>query len=181
MTTSQDKHASAQTGANPPSSPRWKRWLKEAVWMLILVTVVSMGVDMWRSRNLPTDTLPTPHLQTLLGEQMDLAALSQDEPVMLYFWGSWCSVCRFVSPAVNWLADDYRVITVALNSGDDRRLAAYLDHHDYRFTTINDQRGNIMKAWGFTAVPTVVIIEKGKVASVTTGFTSLPGLWLRLQ
>ncbi|GHA39737.1 protein disulfide oxidoreductase [Photobacterium aphoticum] len=165
--------------------PRWKRWLKEAVWMLVFVTVVSMGIDFWRSRDLPTDTIPTPHVQTLLGEQVDLLALSQDKPVMLYFWGTWCSVCRFVSPSVNWMADNagdnYEVISVAINSGDNRRLAAYLDTHDYHFDTVNDQRGQLMQAWGFKAVPSIVILNNGKIDSVTTGFTSPLGLWLRMQ
>ncbi|PSU14527.1 protein disulfide oxidoreductase [Photobacterium gaetbulicola] len=169
----------ARTQTARPS--KMKRLVKEAVFMLLVLLVVTTGLDIWRSQSMPQGD--TPHLvaESTTGEQIDLIARSHEKPVMVYFWGTWCSVCRFVSPTIDWLDSDYDVISIAVNSGDNRRLNGYLDHHGYGFTTINDNRGALMREWGISAVPSIFIIKSGKVSSVTTGFSTPPGLWLRMR
>jgi thiol-disulfide isomerase/thioredoxin len=63
-------------------------------------------------------------LQTLDGETVTLAALSKDEPVLLYFWASWCGVCRFTTPEVARLrSEGENVMTIALRSGNEAEVA----------------------------------------------------------
>ena len=40
-------------------------------------------------------------------EQFDQEVFSSDEPVLAYFWASWCGPCRLVSPAIKWVAEKY--------------------------------------------------------------------------
>ncbi|PSU34067.1 protein disulfide oxidoreductase [Photobacterium lutimaris] len=157
------------------------RFLKEAGLMLLLLIAVTTGLDLWRSQSMPQGSVPILVAQSTKGEEIDLIARSHEKPVMVYFWGTWCSVCRFVSPTINWLDGDYDVVSIAVNSGDSRRVNGYLDHHGYGFTTINDSHGVLMKQWGISAVPSIFIIKDGQVSSVTTGFSTPPGLWLRMQ
>ncbi|MGF1725577.1 protein disulfide oxidoreductase [Photobacterium nomapromontoriensis] len=171
---------SIKNATNKPPLSRGKRWFKEAIMMLIVFLVISLGLDIWRSQNMPTDKIPALIMQSTHGDTVDLVARSHKAPVMVYFWGTWCSVCRFVSPTINWLDDNHDVISVAVNSGDNKRLNGYLKHHGYQFETINDNRSAIMKAWGVSAVPTVIILKDGKVKSITTGFSTPPGLWFRM-
>lgn len=162
------------------AKPKVRRWLKEILWLTAIVIAVSVAMDVWRSRTIPSDPVPAVPLQSTLGESIDLVNLSSEKPVLVYFWGSWCQVCRFVSPSINWLNNSHDVVSVAVSSGDDRRINGYMNHHGYRFPVINDNRGQLMQAWGITALPTVAIIKNGKVQTVTTGFSSPPGLWLRM-
>jgi len=77
-------------------------------------------MDAWRAPHLPASFDSTP-LQTLDGETVTLAALSKDEPVLLYFWASWCGVCRFTTPEVARLrSEGENVMTIALRSAQGR-------------------------------------------------------------
>ncbi|STO56761.1 hypothetical protein [Grimontia hollisae] len=85
-----------------------------------------------------------------------------------------------MTPTVDWIADDHQVISIAITSGSKERVAAYLQHHDLTFTTINDERGLLSHTWGVRATPTIAIVKAGKIASITTGITTPPGLLARL-
>ena len=34
-------------------APRWRRWGKEALWLLLMALVITTLVDLWRSPSLP--------------------------------------------------------------------------------------------------------------------------------
>ncbi|WP_299793613.1 protein disulfide oxidoreductase [uncultured Shewanella sp.] len=142
--------------------------------------VFSAGLDMWRGRDIPEDTLPGISGITLSGESVDIAALSSDQAVLVYFWGSWCPVCNLVSPAVDILATRYPVVTVAMNSGSDDKMVRYLKHKGYEFEVLNDSSNSIAKAWSVQLTPTIMVFKDGELKHYTTGFTSLPGMWWRM-
>ena len=39
--------------------------------------------------------------------EFETEVLKAEQPVLVYFWASWCGPCRLVSPSVNWVADTY--------------------------------------------------------------------------
>ncbi|UXI04379.1 protein disulfide oxidoreductase [Photobacterium sp. TY1-4] len=157
-----------------------KHWLKEAAIVLVMWLMISSAVDFWRTQGMPETALPIAVLHTIDGEPVDLIAMSQDKPVLVYFWATWCGACKFVTPTVNWMSNHYEVVSIALTSGENRRLKAYLDSHDYPFRVVNDAQGQLGRAWGISATPTVVVLKDGQIQSATTGITTPPGLWLRL-
>ena len=59
-------------------------------------------------------------------ENFEIEVLKSEVPVLVDFWATWCPVCPTVSPTVDWLSDDYTVISVALRSGHDKKVSAYL-------------------------------------------------------
>ncbi|KXF81263.1 protein disulfide oxidoreductase [Enterovibrio coralii] len=155
-------------------------WLREILPYIMMFMVISFAVDLWRSQDMPSGKVPSQQLVTIKNQDIDLAALSQDKPVLVYFWATWCGACKFVTPTVNWLSGDHQVVTVAITSGSDERVKRYLEGHDLQFDAINDERGLLASAWGIQATPTIVIINKGEITSITTGISTPPGLLARL-
>jgi len=156
------------------------RWIKEILKFTLIIMLFSIAIDAWRSREMPSTKMPSLSISTLEGDWVDIKKMSHDKPVLLYFWATWCPVCNFVSPSVNWLSGSHQVVSVAITSGDDKRLGQYMAYKEYDFPVINDPKGKIGQAWGVAATPSIVIVKKGEISSITTGFTTPMGMWLRL-
>ena len=157
-----------------------RRWLRElAVWLLI-GAAVSLAVDYFRQPALPQNVSAT-SLQTLDGRTLDLHAMSQQKPLLLYVWATWCGVCRYTTPSVAALAaDGGNVMSVALRSGDNATLETWMRKKKAMMPTVNDASGELAREWDVKVTPTLVVIYRGEVKSVTTGWTSSWGMRLRL-
>lgn len=160
--------------------PRWRRWGKEALWLLLMALVISTALDFWRSPALPEDgPLPTLILQD--GTTADLQAMSRDKPLLVYYWASWCGVCRFTTPTVEQLwQEGENVLTVALRSGNSIQLQQGMTRKGLTFPTYNDEQGNLAARWQVSVTPSFLIVKDGKVVSTTTGWSSGLGLKMRL-
>lgn len=161
-------------------APRWRRWGKEALWLLLMALVVSTLLDLWRSPTLPDGAMEAPFtLQD--GTHTSLAALSQGKPLLVYYWASWCGVCRFTTPTVEQLwQEGENVLTVALRSGSDAHLQQGMSKKELSFPTHNDEQGSLAAQWQVGVTPTFLIFKDGKLVSSTTGWSSRWGLKLRL-
>ena len=166
--------------AKPSLPHRLRRWGKEALWLLLFGVVISTALDLWRSPALPEgNPLPTLTLQD--GTTADLQAMSRDKPLLVYYWASWCAVCRFTTPTVEQLwQDGENVLTVALRSGNTQQLSKGMGKKGLTFPTHNDERGDLAARWQVSVTPSFLIVKDGKVVSTTTGWSSGLGLKLRL-
>ncbi|MCW9698827.1 MULTISPECIES: protein disulfide oxidoreductase [unclassified Avibacterium] len=154
--------------------------VKNLLIFVLLFGVISLAMDYWRRPNAPENALQQP-LRKLAGERIQLAKLSKEKPVLLYFWGSWCSICSLTSPSIASLANEgIQVISVALKSGDDQTVQDYLQQHQYNFLTVNDPQGTLSAQWQIQVTPSIIIIKNGKIVHTTTGLSSPWGLKLRL-
>ncbi|MBS0054831.1 protein disulfide oxidoreductase [Yersinia sp. Marseille-Q3913] len=159
---------------------RLKRWGKELAVLVLLLAVVSLGMDWLRSPQAPPDWSDTP-LQTLTGETVSLQAMSQNKPLLIYFWATWCGVCKFTSPSVNQLVQEgENVLTVALRSGDAPQVERWLSKKGYQLPVVNDPSGQLSAQWQVSVTPTLVILYQGKMVQHTSGWTSYWGMKLRL-
>ncbi len=159
----------------------WRYWLKEVSTWLVLITILMAGMDLWRKQSMPSVEVPEMIGRSVSGEPVDVLKLSKEKPVILYFWATWCTACKFVTPTIDWISDseDYEVVGVTLSSGTNERVARYMKAHNYHFTNLNDSTGRLTKDWGISVTPTIAIIKDGKMESVTTGITTPPGILLR--
>ena len=146
----------------------------------LMFIVLSTVIDWYRKPHAPNE-FARQVLYDLQQQPKVIAQLSHQKPMLLYFWGSWCTYCKFTSPAIQQLADeDISVLSIALKSGNPQQVADYLKQEDYRFPVINDPNGEISKSWDIQATPTILIIKDGKIVQHTTGLTSYWGLKVRL-
>ncbi|MCT4712230.1 protein disulfide oxidoreductase [Enterobacteriaceae bacterium H11S18] len=159
---------------------RLLRWGRDGLVLLALLGAVLLVMDWWRAPQLPSAFDSTP-LHTLDGNTLSLAAMSQERPLLIYFWASWCGVCRFTTPDVARLtAEGENVATVALRSGDKQKVASWLARKQVSFPVINDADGRLSQNWQIGVTPTFVVLYKGEIVSSTTGWTSYWGMKTRL-
>lgn len=159
---------------------RLKRWGKEFVSILLIVGLVSYAMDFYHSSSMPKGVAPAISGMTLEGDMVDVIEMSKSgQPVIVYFWATWCPVCKFVSPTVSWFSDSHEVVTVALSSGRDERVKQFVKAKDYKFSVLNDTSGDISREWNISVTPTIVIIKDGEIKQTSTGITTPWGLWLR--
>ena len=153
-------------------------WAKQATQMLLLLLAISLAVDALRAPKLPIQaaqtTLPiVPRSPDAAPLTTTLQAASQNQTLLLYIWGAWCGVCKHTSPVIQRLHDDGTpVLSVALRSGSDDDIRAYLQQQGYTFPAVNDDNGAWSQQWGVKVTPTIVLIKNGKVLHSTTGLAS---------
>ncbi|OAT31514.1 ScsD family copper-sensitivity suppressor [Buttiauxella brennerae ATCC 51605] len=157
-----------------------KRWGREALVMAVIFITIVVLMDLWRAPKMPTSFDSTP-FHTLDGQQVTLQALSEERPLLLYFWASWCGVCRYTTPSVAQLvAEGENVMTIALRSGAPPEVNRWLEQKKVQLPVINDASGELSRNWQIGVTPTIVVLYKGEVVSSTTGWTTLWGMKLRL-
>ncbi|HDT1287678.1 protein disulfide oxidoreductase [Enterobacter asburiae] len=159
---------------------RLRRWAREGIILVLLTLAVVWGVDRYRKPTLPASFSATP-MQSIDGNIHDIAALSQERPLLIYVWATWCSICRYTTPSVNKLAKEGgSVVSIAMRSGDNAKLARWVEKKQLKMPVINDENAALSQQWQVSVTPTLVIVSKGNVVSTTTGWTSYWGLKLRM-
>ena len=160
---------------SPRSLLKYRRWFIELAVVLLVVT----GINLWRERNLAGGVAPPLQATTVSGAPFTLAGA--DQPTLVYFWGTWCPICKMTSPNVAAIAEDHRVITVAMQSGSDTEIRRFLQERNLNMAAINDDNGSIAAQWGVKTVPAFFVIDRsGAIKATTLGLSSGWGLRLRL-
>ncbi len=102
-------------------------------------------------------------------------------PVLVHFWASWCGICRLEEDGIDAIAADHPVITIAMQSGDEDEIRAYLQQRGLSFPVLADPQGQLAARYGVSAVPASFIIDaSGQVRFVELGYSSETGLRIRL-
>ncbi len=168
----------SESEASAPTPPP-KRRLRGLFINLTIVLVVFFGVRWYKSQPLASGAAPPLSGMSVNGEQIDLSALRGD-PVLVHFWATWCPTCKLEEGSIDRLSEDYQVVTVAMQSGNDRDVATYLRERSLGFDAVGDPFGEIASAWGVPAVPASFIVDAdGEIRSRSVGYA--PGVSLRGQ
>ena len=159
---------------------RRKVWRRRAIELLLFVVMIA-GIRAWQQRDMVSGMAPP-----LAGSRLDGSTYSlpfkPGKPVLVQFWATWCSICRMEQGSIEAVARDYpNTITVAMQSGSADKVRRHLAKEGLHFPVVNDEDGSISAAWGVHAVPASFVIgADGKIRFVEVGYTTGPGLRLRL-
>ena len=129
----------------------------------------------------PSFTLNTPE-----GEAVALSDY-RGQPVLVFLWASWCSVCKATMPGLQEVYSDYQprgFEILAVNTTFQDTLSAavnYFDAQGYTYTNILDRDGSVSQAYQLHALPTAVLVRPdGIVEDVVIG-SGLSAGYLRAQ
>lgn len=144
--------------------------------LLVLLFVVYI-IASYQQRNMNHGkALPLQGLSTT-GQIIDNQQL--DSAYLVYFWATWCGICKMTSPAISEIATQYPVIGVAVSSGNNTQINQFMTTNNYQFPSL--QVDAIAKQWHAEYLPAIYIVDKkGQIRFVTTGISSKWGLTLKL-
>ena len=154
-------------------------WVKQhGIWLVLVGLLAGMGF--FQTRGLVSGAPPAIQGNSLDGKAFDLTHLS-GRPSIIYFWASWCAVCKAMQGNVQAVATDHPIITLALKSGDAAEVREYMRKEKFSVPVILDESGEMAQRYGIRGVPTVFFLDAGGNISFTaSGYTSEAGLRFRL-
>ncbi len=174
----QDQSAAENVPLSKPSKKRI--WIRRGLEVLIFIILI-MGVRAWQQRDIVQGLAPPLYGVLLDGKSFALPE-KPAQPVLVYFWASWCPICRATQGSIESLSQDNpNVITVAMQSGNSGAVQQYMREQGVSFPVINDTDGRVSASWGAQAVPASFIVDRdGKIRYVEIGYTTEIGLRIRL-
>ncbi len=162
-----------------PNTPWYRRRAARLALELLVIVLIVVAVRGWMARDVASGEAPVFQAELLDGTPVALADYA-GEPLLLYIWATWCHVCRLENPAIDRLARNHPVLTIAMQSGGPGEVADYLDERGLAFATIADLDGALSRRFGARGVPTLLIIDgHGAIRYRTVGYTT--GWWLRAR
>jgi thiol-disulfide isomerase/thioredoxin len=157
-----------------------KQWAKEIAFTLLLIFIVSNAISYFRAPKLDDTTLPS-ITATLIDKQFFSTHDYKNKPLLIHFWATWCPACRLEASSIQALCQEYNVLTIAVKSGSDATINAYLTEHGLSFKVINDQDGRYAEQFRVPAFPATFIYDaQNRLAFSEVGYTSEWALRLRM-
>jgi thiol-disulfide isomerase/thioredoxin len=108
-------------------------------------------------------------------------SLASGKPHLLFFWATWCAVCKAALPEVAAFERERGTPVVAITDEDASRLDPFFAQHAGPFPALvaTDENRQAFVAYGVSGMPTFVLVDgKGFVRGYATGYSPARGLAL---
>ncbi len=163
-----------------PQSQTIKKFLIELLIGAVLIVAASNTISYLRQPRLQDKKLPLLTLLTIDGGQIKLQDY-RGKPLLIHFWATWCPVCKAEMSVIDRMSQKYQVITVAVTSGSDAEIRAFLREHKTSFGVVNDSQGDLAKDFSVEVFPTTFIYDgNSELVFSEVGYTSTIGLFIRM-
>ena len=149
-----------------------KKVLKEVATTALLIFVIANVMSYFRAPKLNSEYLPS-ITSGLIDKSIFSTKKSKGKPLMVHIWATWCPVCKVEASNIQSVSEDFEVITIAVKSGRDTEIRAYLIEHDLNFKVINDNMSYHANTFKVAVYPTTFIYDKnGMLRFTEVGYTS---------
>jgi len=161
-----------------------KKWnirstLKEIIIALVLLFVLSNIISYIRAPELGSTHLPQIEVQLVDGSTFQV---KKGKPLIIHFWATSCPACKLEAPNIETVSKEYDVLSIAVNSGSDEKVRAYMQEHALSFKVLNDEDGAWTTQFNIEVYPTTFIYDaKGELRFTEVGYTTTAGLLARLE
>ena len=114
-------------------------------------------------------TIPDLKVRLLDGTSTTLHQLSQDGPLLIDFWATWCVPCKKVMKYLNqyheeYAEDNFKVLMI--NTDTPRSLGkvrGFIKSQDYSFSVGMDPNKVLSKKLNGMIMPTLILVDKGGI------------------
>lgn len=115
---------------------------------------------------------PAPDFEVpdLNGSPVTLSKYKDQQPVLLYFWATWCPYCMAVRPAVINLRkgiakSDLEILAINVGGGGDSlaKVKKYEEAHPAPYTILFDGEGKARRPYRVQGIPFFVLIDKNGI------------------
>ncbi len=151
---------------------------KEMTVGVLTLFVVSQALNYIRKPELTSEKLPSIEGVLIDGTHLELP---KGKTLIIHFWGTWCPICKVESPNIQSVSEKYEVLTIAVNSGSDEVIKAYMRERQLNFKVLNDREGKLAKVFDVEVFPTTFIYDaNGERKFTEVGYTTTVGLLARI-
>ncbi len=104
-------------------------------------------------------------LPDLDGHQVNLKKEYEKQPVLLYFWATWCPHCRKAPAKLKKLmakydSDELTILAVDVGSGDSfERVKRYRDKNHIPYTILYDKGSRVTRSYNVRGIPLFILID----------------------
>lgn len=155
-----------------------KKYIKEIVSFVIILTILANIVSYYKSTDLNKDTLDLTTIKLL---DDTLYTLDKQKPILIHFWATWCPICDVEASNIQKISNNFEVITIAVDSTSTTEIKNYLEKNNLNFKVVNDLDKQYAKKFNISVFPTTFIYDKNKkLVFSEVGYTSTIGLYLRM-
>jgi thiol-disulfide isomerase/thioredoxin len=111
------------------------------------------------------DPMPAYSAKYLDGKPLDLAG-EKGNVVLLNVWATWCGPCRFETPELQALQNQYgakglKVIGVSVDEGETEAVKTFVAEEKIKYAIAVDPDGRIANLLQTTVLPTSLLIDRG--------------------
>lgn len=164
-----------------PRPPLWRRrGFREVLFFLALF----VGLQFWQARDMQAGIMPPIAGQLADGRPVSLDGVLREaggRPLLFYVWSESCPICRAEEGTIASLAEDWPVLTLAMQSGNAEAVAKFMQERKLAYPALVDARGEIAWSLGVRATPAWFVVDRNRAIRFSgMGYTTGWGLRARL-
>jgi len=136
----------------------------------LFLTIVSFGQK---------PQIPAVQIKTVDGKPFNTSEISNDGPIIIDFWATWCKPCVL---ELNTIAEDYedlveetgvKIYAVSIdNSRTSSRVAPFVNTNEWEYEVLLDPNSDFKRAMNVVNVPHVFILnKKGEIVQQHTSYS----------
>ena len=133
----------------------WVKYLQASL-LVVSITLLSFSSSAEPAKDFTITTIDN--------RTFSLSSYEQHKPVYLFFWATWCPICKKEIPKVKALHEAYgnQIEILAINVGLNDSLANvehYIKEYDIKYPIAFDTNSVISEQFGVFGTPTQVVID----------------------